>query len=373
MSYCPTLTKNKSVKLLEIIVILYIVLSPINNAIETSWLSLLSLINIALFAVGFLTLLINWKIRKPNFLVTIFYVVFLIEFFISYFNRISYFSYLISFSIFFLFCCNFGFNKKRIISAIYISSLISSIICIIYGFSNGVISRTGVLASGNIGVVAVCTALFFDNESNHDVWKIIGIISSLIVVFLSVSRIRIALIVVLFAVYIFLNLISKKGNKRNDISLIFFALIVLCFLFFIFSDEFTKLLKFVFSRFVNFAEDEARDEEIRLGLQFFNNNKMLGIGWTDEHFVNYQGSHVMYCDHCSYVAVLAHGGILLAFPFVCCIFSFVKKGVDFIKQKEYGPLAFLCCFLVLMYTSAGLTNYSSLILLFMFNQSIRRD
>ena len=127
-----------------------------------------------------------------------------------------------------------------------------------------------------------------------------------------------------------------------------------------------ELLSQLSTRFDDGFESSGRDAENEVALKLFNKSKFFGMGWGDIYFVNYDRSTVPFHNHSMYLAILARGGLFMAFAFLLSLGSLV---IEVIKSKKVFCIVCLSLLLLLGYGNAGIFNYticSSLILLTVF-------
>ena len=125
--------------IVELLMCLYIIVSPIGGLLTVGSTSLLSIIIVLLFFFSFLYVVLNWKRTKPVAFATIMYLTFLVQYIVGLFSGTDHFPYLLTFTLLFIFTCNLFLDKKKIIKAIYFSVILSGVLCIYFGFLGGIV------------------------------------------------------------------------------------------------------------------------------------------------------------------------------------------------------------------------------------------
>jgi|GEM_PF-6527536 membrane protein len=251
-------------------------------------------------------------------------------------------------------------SVKKIYLSFYISVIIAAICSIFLGLSFGEVSRTATKVDGSISIIAALIIFFgeesFNKTSTYEFFKKVAMGACFVVIAFGMSRSRLLILITL--IFIKLLLMVKKiiaTGRIKVIGLISFPIFVII-LVVISQFEVTKNLFDAFlSRFENGLQSLGRTDEIEVGIQFFVDNPIFGVGWGELLFVDYQNYLSNYYNHCMYIAILARGGIIMAITFLISLCSIVKKAV---KQKNLFCLIALLIFFALAYGNAGIFNYT---------------
>lgn len=215
------------------------------------------------------------------------------------------------------------YSLKTIITCIYIlipiltvTSLLSS-----FGFLNGMRDSSGGLlrnsadVDGTIGVVA--TLAVFHEINRKEKARLLDyceLIMGAMTVFFSLSRGRIAILLLCIAVYLLINTRNRKTNIfRKMIPIIILVVILLV----TFSGVFGELVDQIVGRFSGTDIEEQnltyRQGEMLYHLEIYKSNPLFGFGWG-------MLSRYPIRDHCSYTAVLAFMGTVGGIPYLCWFF-----------------------------------------------------
>ncbi|MBE6749947.1 MAG: O-antigen ligase family protein [Ruminococcaceae bacterium] len=263
------------------------------------------------------------------------------------------------------------FSKKKICASFYVSAIISAFFTLIYGYSGSSVSRSATYVDGSISIFVIAIFLF---AKEHDecgaLYKFIRYVafaSCFIITMFGMSRSRLLLIVLMFLIVI-INEIRKFLMNGVVKAYIFFLIpLAIILIYIVLSlDIVQELLSQLSTRFDDGFESSGRDAENEVALKLFNKSKFFGMGWGDIYFVNYDRSTVPFHNHSMYLAILARGGLFMAFAFLLSLGSLV---IEVIKSKKVFCIVCLSLLLLLGYGNAGIFNYticSSLILLTVF-------
>lgn len=250
---------------------------------------------------------------------------------------------------------------KRIYISFFIASFLSAIFSFIYGTETGEVTRTAVYVDGSISVITLIIVLFgnFDSDCGiiFDILRATAFFSSLIVLLFGMSRARIAIALILLAIWFIKVCLKDIANGRLDLRKVFFLLAIAILLLILKSQPtFQKLFESISERFDDGFSSLGRTEEIQIGWSIFKDNIVSGMGWGTFRFKDYRGNISSYYNHCMYIAVLARGGLLFGIPFGLSLLSILKK--TFVHRDNYMLLMLTAVFLALGYGNAGVFNYT---------------
>lgn len=352
-------------KIQELLLIVYIILSPIYKCLNN-----LSLFGINPMIVVICLVLATYIININNILID---------------KQEKFFS----FAILFVFCIELIFAKKpatigwilamllyafflqtdvrinvnNIYSAFMISAIIAGIFSIGVVISSGTVVRTAFSVDGSISPIAIVIALFCDSRSYPKLWellKIAAVISSIVVLLLGMSRSRLLIVAICFAIY-FITRIYKMittGGKVSLKNIFLLGLGTIACAFALISTKAQELVSPVMDRLFNEGfVSMGRDVELEFGLEMFSKHFIFGGGWGKHILQDLNGSFVAYNNHCAYVAILARGGLLMGVPVFMSYFLLLHKSI---KVRHYSSVALvlMLVFLLLSYGNAGMFNYT---------------
>ena len=203
-----------------------------------------------------------------------------------------------------------------LIPILMITSLLSS-----FGFLNGMRDASGGLlrnsadVDGTIGVVATLTVFHEINRKEKvRLWDYCELIMGALVVFFSLSRGRIAILLICILIYL---LITIRSRKVSIIKKMIPIIILLLILLVVFSNVIGGLIDQIISRFMSTDIEETnvtyRQYEISYHLSIYKSNVLFGYGWG-------MLTKFPIRDHCSYSAVLAYMGTIGGVPYLCWFF-----------------------------------------------------
>lgn len=254
-------------------------------------------------------------------------------------------------------------NITKIYSAFLFSAIIAGIFSVGVVISKGAVVRTAFSVDGSIAPIAIVIALFCDPRTYSkilEILKISAIISSIVVLFLGMSRSRLLIVAICFAIYFVTKIVKMitSGGKiaLKNVFLLGFGIIATAFAF-----TSTKAQEFFYPIIGRFFEDGfgsmGRDAELEFALELFSEHFVFGGGWGKHILQDLNGSFVAYNNHCAYVAVLARGGLVLGVPVFVSYFLLLYKSI---KIRRYSPVALvlMLVFLLLSYGNAGMFNYT---------------
>ena len=268
-------------------------------------------------------------------------------------------------------------NMKRIYCAVYVASLLGAMFSIVLGIAEGSVTRTATSVDGSLAVIGIVTVLFaqedFEKTEKYKLLKILAFFACLIVAGFGMSRARIVLILCLLVVKVLFSggsvLISGRVSATVLLSIPF--LIVLFFVI-IRLETVGNVLASIENRFVDGFQSLLRDKEISVGWQGFESAWFLGRGWGELGY-RYNFTFRTYFNHCMYVAILARGGITLGIPL---LISFLWLIRDALRSKNLLVIVMLTMFFLLGYGNAGIFNYTInsmfIVLIPLLKQSLER-
>ena len=245
------------------------------------------------------------------------------------------------------------------------SAVIAAVFSVLRGLAGGTITRAAANVDGSIAPIALTIILFCDNKSlkretgGWDVLKVVSLLSCGVVLIFGMSRARILVAGVLFAIYglqRFGAVMSKNGQlKKNGVWALLgvFCVVVLLLI----SPVFQQIIMPIVDRFLNEGmESMGRDVEMEYAKKLFKANRFMGAGWGKFILQDMNGSMVTYSNHSAYMAILARGGLFLAVPMFMSYISLLV-GAWKTRKQNGAPLVLMIVFLTLSYGNAGLFNY----------------
>ena len=249
---------------------------------------------------------------------------------------------------------------KTIYEVFFISALVAAIFSLIGGLTQGGITRTATKVDGSIAIIVILIAFFgkepFPKTHVYNILKYTAIASCFVVAFFGMSRARLLLIAIIILIKILLAIRTIAKTKRINISVLWWVPVVAITLMVVLSMDTTRqLINSITDRFQVGFESLGRDDEIKVGWDIFLNHPILGNGWGQMQFTDYNNYLSNYYNHCMYIAILARGGIVLGVPF---LLSFVSIIINVIKSKNIFCIIAIASFFALGYGNAGVFNYT---------------
>lgn len=356
------------VKIQEILLIIFIVLSPIYKCLTGINIAGYNPITIVvgLLLVCYTLNLYNTIVDKQQrfFSITILLFFCIEVLFISKNNRIGWILPILLYAFFLQ--TDIRVSIRRVYKAFFLSSIIAAFFSLIVGFSGGVVTRAAASVDGSIAPITVTILLFCDTESEikrstlNSVMKVAAMISSIIVLIFGMSRARVLIVVVCFLIYglsKLTELIKNGGRVSRDVVSFFIMVLILVSVLF-FSGAIEAMIEPILERFsTEGLNSMGRNVEAEFGINLFKENVLFGGGWGSFSFVNLGGSVVEYDNHSAYIAVLARGGLFLAVPIFLSYYLLMKKAI-LIREKSRVAWVMMLVFLLLSYGNAGMFNYT---------------
>lgn len=352
-------------KIQEFLLIVYIILSPVYKCLDN-----MSLFGINPMIAVICLLLVTYVININNILIDkqekffSFAILFVFCLELIFAQKSGTIGWILAMFLYIFFLqTDVRINVNNIYSAFLISAIIAGIFSVGLVLSSGTVVRTAFSVDGSISPIAIVIALFCDSRSFPKLWellKIAAVISSIVVLLLGMSRSRLLIVAICFAIY-FITRIYKMiatGGKVSLKNIFLFGFGILACTFALIS---TKAQELVYPIIGRFFEDGfgsmGRDVELEFGLEMFKEHYIFGGGWGKHILQDLNGSFVAYNNHCAYVAILARGGLLLGIPIFISYFLLLYKSI---KVRHYSSVALMLMlvFLLLSYGNAGMFNYT---------------
>ena len=371
---CNDKQKGEILTLYETLFCLFIIFAPITNAINEFTFMGFTVTTILLFLIiAFWVLCFvmqKVKIRNYVLLVLLFFGIELLRIYIRAKGIQIVFISLIMLYVAALSLPN-GFSKTKICASFYISAIISAIFTLIYGYSGSGISRSATYVDGSISLFVIAIFLFakeyYDCGVIYKVIRYVAFASCFIITMFGMSRSRLLLLALMFLIVIINEIRKFFMNGVVKVYIFFLIPLVIILIYIALSSDIVQdLLSQLSTRFDDGFESTGRDAENEVALKMFNRSKFFGMGWGEINFVNYDRSTVPFHNHSMYLAILARGGLFMAFAFLMSLGSLI---IDVIKSKKVFCMVCLGLLLLWGYGNAGIFNYticSSLILLTVF-------
>lgn len=352
-------------KIQEFLLIVYIILSPVYKCLNNISLFgvnpmiIVICILLATYVININNILID---KQKNFFSFVILFVFCIELLFA--KKPPTIGWVLAMLLYVFFLqTDVRINVNNIYTAFMVSAIIAGIFSVGLVISNGTIVRTAFLVDGSISPIAIVIALFCDSRSYPKLWellKIVAVISSIIVLLLGMSRSRLLIVAICFAIYFIIRIykIITNGGKVSLKNIFLFGFGAIACSFALISTEVQELVSPITDRLFNEGLGSmGRDVELEFGLEMFSEHYILGGGWGQHILQDLNGSFVAYNNHCAYVAILARGGLLLAVPVFMSYFLLLYKSI---KVRRYSSVALMLMliFLLLSYGNAGMFNYT---------------
>lgn len=252
------------------------------------------------------------------------------------------------------------YSFNRIIKIIYIvipvlliTSVLSSL-GYLHGMNDisGGLYRSSIDVDGTIGVIATLTVFHeLNRKAKALVLDYLEFVMGCMVVAFSISRGRIAVLIVCIAIYLLITLKCRNVSRFKKLLPLLLTVVILIVLF---SDIVLRLFNQILIRFQMSSGDlnlTRRLDEIRCHLLLFKQYPVFGMGW------GMLAKNSLY-DHCSYSAVLAFMGVVGGVPYLYwffekLFFSLFKS----MKDDHIGKyhLAFIMTFSVMLLAIANMS------------------
>lgn len=349
----------------EFFIGLYIILAPINNALNTKNLvpvNVFMIVCIAVLCIGFIIGFFDMGDNSNKFFSMFVLAVFFFEIILQNTTEVPIekkYIFIILLYVIFLRVSPFV-SLKTIYCYFYISAVISAGFTLYYGNYENTVSRTATLVDGSIAPIVLAIVLFADEQFEktgfYKLLKVLAAFALCIVALYGMSRSRLLIIAVMFIIRILLHIKNLLVEKTVNVLLIPGLVLVLFIVIFLLKlPSFQNLLSLISDRFEDgFLLDNVREVEIKQGLTYFKENLIFGKGWGDYTYI-IDGYTYHYYNHSMYVAILARGGLLMAIACACSFIALVRK--TFESRKSFC-IIIAAIFFLLAYGNAGLFNYT---------------
>ncbi len=357
--------KTIVVSIQEVLLIAFIILSPIYKCLEDITIVGFNMVTIVIGAllicyVSNILQVINS--RQQRFFSLTILVVFCIELlFLSQENSIGWILPILLYVFFLQTDTRVSINK--LYKFFLISSIIAAIFSLSVGFIGGRITRAATLVDGSIAPIAITINLFWDTKAtnqktqSYGMLKVLSMFSSVIVMAFGMSRARF-LIVAIVVLAFGMSRVINSGMKISRNAALYFIVVLILIVFLFLSGVIQNLFKPIIDRFISEGLDSmGRDVEVEFGLNLFKENLLFGGGWGGYMLRDLNGSIVPYDNHCAYIALLARGGMFMAIPTFLSYYLLTKKSL-LIRKSSWMALSLMLVFLLLSYGNAGVFNYT---------------
>ena len=253
---------------------------------------------------------------------------------------------------------DYSVEKLRQIIYIIIPVLLTTSILSSFGYLRGLNDVSGGLLRNSVdvdGTIGVVTTLFCFHEINRKVKALlidyVEFIMGCLIVAFSISRGRIAILILCFALYILVSFRCRKVSRFKKLLPLILLFLVL---FILFSKTVGGLFNQILVRFKSSSGDVnliRRTEEIGKHLSILYDNLFFGAGF---------GMLIRYgiYDHCSYTAVLAYMGIINGIPYLLWFVIYLFKSfVQCLKAQTIGKyhLSFIMFFAIMCLAFANMS------------------
>ncbi len=226
----------------------------------------------------------------------------------------------------------------------------------------GDMERSSTAIDGGLGLVGVALGFYYmmsDNLFRFNNSKYIVIILGILIVISGASRSRIATMIVIITMFLLFGYMQDKIQKKNLLRIFaFLALGALCVYLF-FPSIVNDILEKVLSRFTTLGTDNSslyRNFERNTQLEYFLNKPVFGTGWggmkdvlVKDTWGNSQEIH----NHNMYSSLLANGGLIYTIPYALWFMPLLWNEIKLIKKDTYAPVN------VILIVTAGIMGIGS--------------
>jgi len=250
-------------------------------------------------------------------------------------------------------------DLKKVFCAFYVSSIICAIWSISLGWVSSEVSRTATSIDGSIAPAVIAITLFaketFAFGKNYRALKIAALCAAIVVAFFGMSRSRLLLIAVMLALKLIVSMRQSVMSGRVSQTVILAIPVLIVVVAIVAKLDVTKkLLDAIGERYESGFEDYIRDMERQAGWDMFRQNWLFGRGWNKLLFKLPVGYRV-YDNHNMYVTILARGGIILAGTMFYSFYRVLKRVIE---KKNALAMILFGLLLALGYGNAGVFNYT---------------
>ena len=360
------LSRNSSglfLRLYEALLCIYIVVAPINNALNDRGIyAMVGYAAMLLLAVGTPCALLGQAFGAQKKMGGIYTAIYLVGAFASAGTLMQLIQYhgatqILMFAQFI--SISRRVNLKKIFMAFYVSAIISAMFSVTLGWVSSSVTRTAADVDGSIAPAVLAIVMFaqedFERTRSYNALKTAALYCGIIVAFFGMSRSRLALIAVMVLLKIVLSLRSSAtSGKVKQSMLLLLPLGLIAIVVALEMDVTQQLLSEIEGRFESGFEDQVRDAEAEAGWRMFQENWLIGRGWKKLLYKLPIGYRI-HNNHNMYVSILARGGIILGITMGISFFRLIKRALE---KKNTLVFIMLGLFFALGYGNAGAFNYT---------------
>lgn len=250
-------------------------------------------------------------------------------------------------------------NLKKILIAFYWAAVVAAAYSVSLGMAAATVSRTAAAVDGSIAPAVLAIVLFlnedFEITGYYKTMKYIALACATIVALFGMSRSRLLLLAVMLIIklVIYVRRIAR-ANRISQTILAMIPFIILAIVIIANMNVTRQLLEAIGKRYEAGFEDTIRRHEREAGWELFRYSWLTGRGWNKLCFWSSLTLRI-YHNHNMYITILARGGLVLAIPM---FYSFVLMIKRVIEQKDLLAGVLLGLFFALGYGNAGAFNYT---------------
>ena len=250
-------------------------------------------------------------------------------------------------------------DLKKMLMAFYVSAIVSALFSLFHGWVDSTVSRTAAMVDGSIAPVVLAITLFveedFEYTKVYKSWKAAGMVGGVIVALFGMSRSRLLLIALMLLLKVVLNLTySVSSGKVGQSTLLLIPLIIVAFVAVTELDVVKQLVTEIERRYEGGFADKVREMEAEAGWTLFKGDWVFGRGWKKILYKIPAGFQI-YNNHNMYVTIFLRGGVVLA---ATMFYSFACMILQTIRRKNILAFVLLGLVFALGYGNAGVFNYT---------------